>query len=132
MDNNLELEMAKAHLEHAKVDLELAEQAEKVAHAAEKEALHEIKTAIHEIEVAAPPLIRIIVNGEPFETREVLQTPNRIITQFAKKDPATNYLVQIKGKTQISYQGKGDEKITLHNGDQFITISTGPTPVSAW
>ena len=132
MTNNLELEQAKAHLEQAKTELEVAEQKEKAAETAEKEALHDVDEAMHELEKVEHPDIHFMVNGEPYETRDPEQTPDYVITHFAKKDPATNYLVQIQGTAQISYQGKGEERIRIHDCEQFQTISTGPTPVSAW
>jgi hypothetical protein len=73
--------------------------------------------------------IHFFVDGEPVETDRREMTPNEIISEFGKKDPATNYLVQI-GPPRISYQGKGDESIKLHEGERFQIISTGPTPVS--
>jgi len=82
----------------------------------------------------APPHVHEIhfkVDGEQFETHERELTPNEIIRRFAEKDPATHYLVQIKGHERISYQGNGDEPIKLHDDMRFQTISTGPTPVSA-
>ncbi len=75
--------------------------------------------------------IQFSVDGEPYETRERELTPNEIIRRFAQKDPATHYLVQIEGHRRISYEGKGDEPIRMHDGMRFQVISTGPTPVSA-
>ena len=75
--------------------------------------------------------IHFTVDGEPCETHERELTPNQIIRQFAGKDPATHYLVQIEGHRRISFQGKGDEPIKMHDGMKFQVISTGPTPVSA-
>lgn len=74
--------------------------------------------------------IHFTVDGEPFETDKRELTPNEIIKEFGGQDPATNYLVQIKDGHKISYQGKGNEPIEMHNGMQFQIVSTGPTPVS--
>jgi hypothetical protein len=71
-----------------------------------------------------------MVDGEECETFESELTANQIISQFGHKDPATNYLVQIQGNHKISFQGKGDELIKLHNNLSFQIVSTGPTPVS--
>jgi len=78
--------------------------------------------------------IHFTVDGEPYETRERELTPNEILKRFAHKDPATHYLVQIQGRERVSFQGKGDEPIKMHNEMKFQVISTGPTPVSdpAW
>lgn len=74
--------------------------------------------------------IHFTVDGEPFKTDQRELTPNEIIREFGHQDPNTHYLVQIKGGEKISYQGKGDEPIKLHDGMRFQVISTGPTPVS--
>ena len=74
--------------------------------------------------------IHFFVDGEPHETDRRELTPNQIIKEFGQKDPATRYLAQIDGQRRISYQGKGDEPIKLHNGERFQIVSTGPTPVS--
>ena len=70
------------------------------------------------------------MDGEPHETDSRELTPNEIIKDFGKKDPATHYLVHIEGHHRISYEGKGNEPIKLHNGERFQIVSTGPTPVS--
>lgn len=82
---------------------------------------------------ARPPVreIHFSVDGERHETLERELTPNQIITQFADRDSAANYLVRIEGHDRISYEGKGDEPIRMENGMRFQVISTGPTPVSA-
>jgi len=74
--------------------------------------------------------IHFFLDGEPHETHRHELTPNEIITEFGHKDPATHYLVRIEGHRHISYQGKGDEPIKLHNDERFQMVSTGPTPVS--
>jgi hypothetical protein len=45
-------------------------------------------------------------------------------------DPATNYLVQVEGRHQVSYQAHGDEPIRVHENAVFVSVSTGPTPTS--
>ena len=132
MENNHDIKEAEAHLEQAKKALEAAERDEHAAQVAEKEALKDIEEAIDELKEAEHPEVHFTVNGEEHKTREPEQTPNHIIRHFAEKDPATNYLVQIKGTTSTSYQGKGEEKIRIHDCENFQTVSTGPTPVSAW
>ena len=74
--------------------------------------------------------IHFTVDGEEYETRKRELTANQIISEFGKKDPTTNYLVEIRGTHKVSYQGKGDQKIKLHEGESFQIVSTGPTPVS--
>jgi hypothetical protein len=74
--------------------------------------------------------IHFFVDGEPHETDKRDLTPNEIIKDFGEKDPATHYLVRIEGHHRISYEGKGNEPIKLHDGERFQIVSTGPTPVS--
>ena len=76
--------------------------------------------------------IHFSLDGEEETTQEHQLTPNFIISEFGKKDPSTNYLIQLKGNGQekINYQGKGEEPIRIHEHIRFQIISTGPTPVS--
>jgi hypothetical protein len=69
------------------------------------------------------------VDGEPVETTEKTLTPNQIM-QLAGADSATHYLVLIEGREQTSYEGHGDDPIHIHEKQKFITVATGPTPVS--
>jgi hypothetical protein len=73
--------------------------------------------------------ITFTVDGEPVQTRERRLTPNQILG-LAGIDPASHYLVQVKGRQQISYQGKGEEPITVRQHAVFVSVSTGPTPTS--
>ena len=73
--------------------------------------------------------IEYTVNGEPLVTTERTLTPVQIMQQ-AGVDIETNYLVELVGNTQKSYQGKPQEPIHMHPKMKFITIFTGPTPVS--
>jgi hypothetical protein len=73
--------------------------------------------------------ITFTVDGEPITTTEEQLTPNQIL-RLAGIDPATNYLVQVEGRRQVSYQGRGDETIRVHEHEVFVSVSTGPTPTS--
>jgi hypothetical protein len=73
--------------------------------------------------------ITFTVDQEPVTTTEERLTPNQILS-MAGIDPATNYLVQIRGREQESYQGRGDEEIRVHEHEVFVSVSTGPTPTS--
>lgn len=77
-----------------------------------------------------PTEIHFKVDNEPETTTEPQLTPDFIITEFGKKDPALNYLVQIHGHTEVSYRDKGNVPIPISNGDRFQIVSIGPTPVS--
>lgn len=74
-------------------------------------------------------VIHFTVDGEPLGTADRQLTPRQILA-LAEIDPATHYLVQIQGRHQIPYQDKPDEPIHMQDGLKFISISTGPTPVS--
>jgi len=76
-----------------------------------------------------PPTITFLVDGEPVSTEERVLTPVQIM-ELAHVDPATNYLVRVEGRHQVSYKDKPNEKIEVHEGEVFVTVSTGPTPVS--
>ncbi|MGC9995894.1 MAG: hypothetical protein ABSE79_11270 [Terriglobia bacterium] len=123
---NQELRNAEAHLERAEADL-------KAAHDAEGAAEGQIEVAIHEIQEAEEHHrheIHFDVDGEPCETTKHELTPNQIIEEFGKKNPADHYLVQIVAGHTESYQGKGDLPIKMHNCMNFQIVSTGPKPVS--
>ncbi len=73
--------------------------------------------------------ITFTVDNEPITTTEDELTPNQIL-RLAGIDPATNYLVQVEGRAQESFQGRGDQPIRVHEHEVFVSVSTGPTPVS--
>lgn len=120
-----ELETAEAHLRQAEADLESARQVEQAAE-------REIGVAAEEIRAAEEHHreIHFTVDGEPCETKHRELTPNQIISEFGKQDPATSYLVEIQGNHRVSYKDKGNVEIKLHDGMCFQIISTGPKPVS--
>jgi hypothetical protein len=125
VENIDEMKKAEADLKQAEAELKTAESAEQAALKHIEEAVEEIKEAEnrhHEI--------HFTVDGEECETRDHELTPNRIIREFGKRDPATNYLVKIQGVHKESYLGKGDQKIEIHEHEAFQIVSTGPTPVS--
>ena len=114
--------------------IEKAEVALKEVRAAEEAVENEVEKALQEIkeaEIHHHHEIHFTVDGEPEETERHEMTPDEIIREFGKKDPSTNYLVQIEGGHQkVSYRDKGRVPIKLHNGMNFQIISLGPTPVS--
>lgn len=75
------------------------------------------------------PRFDYTVDGEAHSTTEHVLTPTQIL-QAAGIDPATHYLVEIVGNTQKSYQDKPNEAIHMHEHMKFISVATGPTPVS--
>ncbi len=117
----------------AEADLRRAESHLAEARAAETAAEREIEEALVEIRETRehPRVIHFKVDGEEYETCKPETTPNQIISEFGKKDPATNYLVKIEGAHKISYRDKGDQEIEIHECDSFQIVSIGPMPVSA-
>ena len=81
---------------------------------------------------AATHVIHYTLDDEPQETTEMVLTPRQIMENAkpAPIDPSTHYLVQIEGQHQVSYKDKPDEPIHMHEKMRFVSISTGPTPVS--
>jgi hypothetical protein len=75
------------------------------------------------------PTFHYTVDDEPQTTTEHTLTPTQIL-QHAGLDPANYYLVQIEGNHQVSYQGKPEEAIHMHEHMKFVSVFTGPTPVS--
>lgn len=76
-----------------------------------------------------PKKVTIHLDGENLVLESPDTTPNEIL-QLAGLDPATHYLVEIKGRQQDSLQGQGAAAIHVKDGDKFISLSTGPTPTS--
>jgi hypothetical protein len=83
----------------------------------------------HEGRPEASPTITFTVDGEPVSTDERKLTPVQIMN-LANVDPATNYLVRVEGRHQNSYKDAPNEPIEVHSGEVFVTVPTGPTPVS--
>ncbi len=71
------------------------------------------------------------LDDEPQTTNDKTLTPRQILTD-AGIDTATHYLVLLRGNSgeRTSYQGKLDETIHMHPNMRFLSVSTGPTPVS--
>ena len=73
--------------------------------------------------------ITFSVDDEPVETIAHELTP-RAILQLAGIDPDNHYLVKIDGRHQHSYRDAPDTPIEVHEHEKFISVATGPTPVS--
>jgi hypothetical protein len=86
-----------------------------------------METNTHEHE--ARHEIDYTVDDEPQSTTSKILTPKQILVN-AGIDPANHYLVQLQGQHKISYKDNPDEEIKMHEHMRFISISTGPTPVS--
>lgn len=75
------------------------------------------------------PTFDYTVDGEPQQTSAHELTAIQIL-QNAGIDVTSHYLVQIEGNNRISYQTDPNKVIHMHEHMKFISISTGPTPVS--
>lgn len=73
--------------------------------------------------------VTITLDTEPLAGVPQHTTPNAIL-RLADIDPATHYLMRVDGRHQESFEGKGDEPITVHEHETFVSLSTGPTPTS--
>lgn len=78
---------------------------------------------------AKGPTFTITVDGEPLDVTEHELTPAEIMRRVGL-DPDTHYLVERRGKEQISLQGKSDDPIRVHEHLTLVSVFTGPTPVS--
>lgn len=79
--------------------------------------------------VRPPKTVTVQVDDEDVDLPDRDVTPNEIL-RAAGLDPATHYLVGGKGRHQTSYKGVGDVPIRVHKGQEFTSVSTGPTPTS--
>ncbi|MGV9272299.1 hypothetical protein [Streptomyces griseosporeus] len=73
--------------------------------------------------------VTITVDKEPVTGVPRHTTPNEIL-RLAGIDPTSHYLVKITGRHQDSFEGRGEESITVHDHEKFVSLSTGPTPTS--
>jgi hypothetical protein len=102
-----------------------------------KQGLHDVEQGEHKLEKAKADLeeaerhkvIHFEVDGDPYETRQRVWTPNAIIKEFPKLDSSANYLVRI-GHDEANYKNKGEIPIELHECDGFQVIPLGPATVS--
>lgn len=78
------------------------------------------------------PTFNYTVDDQPLNTEQHELTPSQILAA-AGISASDHYLVQIVGskdKSKESYEGQMDKPIHMHNNMKFISIATGPTPVS--
>ena len=75
------------------------------------------------------PTFNYTVDDEKQSTTALVLTAQQILSN-AGIDPATHYLVQIEGKNRVSYKDDASKEIHMHEHMIFISVSTGPTPVS--
>ncbi len=69
----------------------------------------------------------VIVDGD--QVLVPTDTTPREVLELAGQDPTQRQLVKVQGKHQTPYPDP-DVKLKVHESEQFITVSTGGTPVS--
>lgn len=74
-------------------------------------------------------LVLIAIDGEEHRVADRGWTADELLV-LAGVAATQHYLVEIKGKKQESYQGRGSAVLHLQKGDAFVTVFTGPTTVS--
>ncbi|WP_030234998.1 hypothetical protein [Streptomyces sp. NRRL S-350] len=78
---------------------------------------------------AHPHTVTIELDNEPLAGVPQHTTPNEIMS-LGGIDPAQHYLERVTGHHHESFKDRGDEKITVHNGEKFVSLYTGPTTTS--
>jgi hypothetical protein len=72
-------------------------------------------------------VVTVDVDAKPYTSPK--HTTVAAVLQLAGLDPNQRELVKVNGRHQTPYPDPTAE-LTLHDGEQFITVSIGPTPVS--
>jgi len=75
------------------------------------------------------PEKKVIVTVDERDVPTPKDTTPRALLVAAGLDPTQRQLVRVKGKHQEPFTDL-DQEINVHEGEQFITVSTGGTPVS--
>lgn len=74
--------------------------------------------------------IHYTVDGVDQYSQQEQLTPRQIVTN-AGLDPEQRYLVKLEDEgEQVSYKDAMTGPIEVEDDDEFITASTGPTPLS--
>jgi sulfur carrier protein ThiS len=71
--------------------------------------------------------VAVLIDGKRVESPK--QTTVGALLRAAGLDPARRELVKIEGRHQTPYADSATT-LELHEDEQFITVSVGPTPVS--
>lgn len=75
------------------------------------------------------PKKTVVVTIDELRVSTPKDTTPRALLAAAGLDPTQRQLVRVKGKHQEPFTDL-DREIKVRDGEQFITVSTGPTPVS--
>jgi hypothetical protein len=78
-------------------------------------------------DAATPHDIPIFIDGEKFDVADDPTTATALLG-LVSKSSADWYLVLKHGREQTDY--RDDDEIDPKSGDKFLTVFTGPTPVS--
>lgn len=70
----------------------------------------------------------VTVQVDQIQVTSPQQTTAGDLLVAAGLDPTARQLVEVNGRHQTSYESTAN--LQLHRGQVFITVSTGPTPVS--
>jgi hypothetical protein len=73
-------------------------------------------------------LITFFVDGEKLETSHHSLTVAQIL-EIAGLDPKTHYLIELRGGHQVKFENLNEE-LHLHEDEKFISVFSGPTPLS--
>jgi hypothetical protein len=76
-----------------------------------------------------PHPVTVIFDDDPLPLPDHKTTPNAMLGILGLAT-ATHYVVRLKGRERESFQGRGDEEITVHDKERFVSVSTEPTPTS--
>ena len=93
------------------------------------EAVALVKKCLGDATIVWDPPIKITIDNESYEASENPMSANDIL-RLGGLDPASNYLVQIKARERIKYDGRGEQPIFLYDGANFVGHYTGEKPVS--
>lgn len=75
-----------------------------------------------------PHVTTFFVDNEVETTTEKSLTLKEILEK-AKLDSANHYLIELRGDHQIEHKDLTEE-IKIHEGEKFISVFTGETPLS--
>ena len=78
--------------------------------------------------VGSEKVIVYFVDNEKQETQVPILTVAQILEK-AGLDPKTHYLVELRGEHQIKHVDP-NEQLHLHEHEKFISVFSGPTPLS--
>lgn len=71
--------------------------------------------------------VPIFIDGEKYDAPEGQMTATALLS-LVDKAPAEWYVVLRHGREQTEF--RGDELVPIKSGNHYLTVSTGPTPVS--